>query len=676
MDLETSSTPILRSSCSNAQSDAEEFCKKHYIENECDQLINVVKQRCMSWSTRGDGSDGIVEIPVQVNAVPTCMFQITVDNNPHCVIETEDFKNFVYDDDARRIANHTCQLFRMLKSDCEVLSMEIRTRLRRLVLERIREAQLKSSISNHNGSRPTLITINHNYNMVNLGGDFEGKQYIDTAMPYLLMDKWRVKGKFNSWSFGIKTSSRQDPSGADNIFIQVNNKIVNNHEDRLYTNHTILLKLSNLAKSTMFNVQDNGLHACFHIDSPYKSNLYSSNGLDLGCHSLSQDSNAFVLRNIPFGAFDILIHISDFSKSTESSVYGSMRIVPIHVIPLLLPSYSLHSSILQNYKSCVAQRYNEMLPLRPSSSSIHKALEGYSFSICILAHRGKKALRQALASWEKVGLMDLAEEKILFLQEWKHNKIDDKRLYGDIVNKYGLTIFGEEQQIGIALGLYKLVERSRSEFILFLEEDFRIADDVIQGRSRTDLKKMIESEIAYAIELVQSKRANVVRMRRRDMPGTPNCAFAWKGSEHLLGTIQTPIINNQTVLDAHFWRNDLPEYFSNTVWRCGRLNVPYKYHCAFSTHASWTNNPIIFAKNWFLENIGPVALNDHSTRLEAAVSFSPPFWNDKCFIVGHGNGLFMHDDVDKPQWEQTVCPPPPDLPSWWTAKDVEKNYDL
>ena len=146
----------------------------------------------------------------------------------------------------------------------------------------------------------------------------------------------------------------------------------------LYTNHTTTIEAQNLTKSTMFNFEDSGLHACFYIDSPYKSNLYLSNGLDLGCHSLSQDSNAFVLRNIPFGAFDILIHISDFSKSTESSVYGSMRIVPIHVIPLRAP-YSLHSSILQNYKSCVAQRYNEMLPLRPSSSSIHKALRVIPF---------------------------------------------------------------------------------------------------------------------------------------------------------------------------------------------------------------------------------------------------------------------------------------------------------
>ena len=667
VNLETSdAAPIFRSSCRNSQSDAEEFCKKHHIENECDQLIKVVKQRCVSWSSTGDGYDGFVEIPVQVNSVPTCIFQITVDSNRHCVIETEESKTFVYDDDPKIIASPTCHSFRMSESDCEILSVEIQKRLTSLVLERIKESQLKSGISNHNGSLPSLVSINQKYNQV----------YIETAEAYMLMDKWRVKGIFDSLSVVNKISSRQDRSISDNIFIEVNNKTLNHNDGRLYTKHTIRLKLMTPTTSTTFDIEDNGLHACFYINSPQRSNLYASNGLDLGCHSLSQDSNVFVLRNIPFGAFDILIHICDFTKSTEQNIYRSLRIVPIQVIPVLLPSLSLHSNSLQNYKSCVAQRYSEMLPLRRSKSNIDKAFRDYSFSICILAHRGKKALRKALESWQKSGLMDLAEEKILFLQEWKHDEIDDKRLDGDIVNTYGLTIIGEEEQIGIARGLYKLVERSMSDFVLFLEEDFRISDDLMQGGSRADLKKIIESEMSYAIELIHSKRANVVRMRRRDMPGVPNCAFAWRGSEHLLGNVRTPMLNNQTVLDAHFWRNDLPVYFSNIVWRCGRLKAPFKYHCAFSTHASWTNNPIIFAREWFLQNIGPVALNDHSTRLEAAVSFSPPFWNDRCFIVGHGSGLFMHDDIDKPQWEQTVCPLPPDLPLWWASKDEEQKSDL
>ena len=177
-----------------------------------------------------------------------------------------------------------------------------------------------------------------------------------------------------------------------------------------------------------------------------------------------------------------------------------------------------------------------------------------------------------------------------------------------------------------------------------------------------------------SIDLLQNERANVVRLRRRDMPGIPNCAFAWKNSEYLLGNEQTPMLNNQTLLDVHFWRNDLPKYFSNIAWRCGMSSddEAEKYHCAFSTHASWTNNPILFSKRWFLKHIAPAALNDHSTRLEAAISFSPPLWNNKCFIVAHGNGLFMHDDIDKPQWEQTVCPGPPKLPTWWIAKDREK----
>ena len=184
------------------------------------------------------------------------------------------------------------------------------------------------------------------------------------------------------------------------------------------------------------------------------------------------------------------------SRNRLNKIYKSLRIVPIQVIPVLLPSLSQQQLAELQIVRCTAIQRNA--PLR-SKSNIDKAFRDYSFSICILAHRGKKALRKALESWEKSGLMDLAEEKILFLQEWKHDEINDNRLDGDIENTYGLTIIGEEEQIGIARGLYKLVERSMSDFVLFLEEDFRISDDIMQDGSRAGLKKMIESEMSMPL---------------------------------------------------------------------------------------------------------------------------------------------------------------------------------
>jgi len=63
-------------------------------------------------------------------------------------------------------------------------------------------------------------------------------------------------------------------------------------------------------------------------------------------------------------------------------------------------------------------------------------------------------------------------------------------------------------------------------------------------------------------------------------------------------------------------------------------------------------------RDWFLRNIAPIAAVDSTKTLEAAVSFSDDVWSKKCFIVGQvmAKGSFTHVDLDKKQYEQTVCP--------------------
>ena len=655
--------PILKANCNNYQIDVKNFCTTHQIQDECLKLINVVQERCLSWSNSGDGNGGIVEIPIELQSSSTCIFQIVVDNIPHCVIDREDSKLLVHDDKPEIIASKTCQKFNMNENDCSTLANAAKMHLNQLIVERIQVAHRDSGIMSHNGSNPFLINLqNNNYNNV------------PHTNALLIMDKWRVKSKLSQTKLDDIEEMNDDNVLFPNFSVQLVNgvKNINRSDNRIYVKHTIKLMIK--FNKTKMKKYDN-IYTCFHINSPYKSSFYTSNGLDLGCESLTEmesiNEYMFQIQNIPYGAHDIYVYMLNFSDPFKATRPMLERKVYVHVIPFLLPittSSENYNGQLQNYKTCKKLKYLEMLPLRKTKKN-----SALSFSICILAHRGRNALRKALDSWEKSGLLNLAEEKILFLQELKDIE-SDERLNGDILKKYGLKIVGEEEQVGISKGLLTLVESSTAEYILFLEEDFRISDSLLNLKSIDELRNNVEIQMRKSIDLLQNERANVVRLRRRDMPGIPNCAFAWKNSEYLLGNEQTPMLNNQTLLDVHFWRNDLPKYFSNIAWRCGMSSddEAEKYHCAFSTHASWTNNPILFSKRWFLKHIAPAALNDHSTRLEAAISFSPPLWNNKCFIVAHGNGLFMHDDIDKPQWEQTVCPGPPKLPTWWIAKDREK----
>jgi hypothetical protein len=671
-----SKVPILRANCDNYISDSSKFCLEHSIEDECHQLIKVVKERCLSWSESGNGDVGIIEIPVELKFSPPCLFQITVDNTPHCVIEREHSKQLVYDDDPEFIANKTCLLYSMNKKDCSKLTFGVKQHLEKLVVDRIQDARHNSGIMNHNGSQPFLFNLH-----ASIGNEF----VFNSAL--LVMDKWRVHSKFQTFVNDKPKDIKTEIESKFSIVLINGDDTIINHEDRIYVTHTIKF----MVKCRLDNYKNNNVnkYVCFHINNPHKNSLYLSNGLDLGCHVLKEkaenDKNMFQLQNIPYGSYDIIVYFLNPLKPFTVRKPLIVKNIGIHVLPSLIPSTKLLNKLYngkknENYNSCLAKKYNQMLPL-PLESNNNQAFTK-SFSICILAHRGKNALRNALASWEKSGLLQLASERLMFLQELKDVETD-QRLSGNILNKYDIQILGEENQIGISKGMLKLVESSKSEYILFLEEDFRISDSLLNSNLLDDLKLKVNDEIRNSIQLLETKRADILRLRRRDNPGIPNCAFTWKGSEHLLGRQQTPMLNNQTVLDVHFWRDDLTKYFSNVVWRCGNVNKEKnfdteKFFCAFSTHTSWTNNPILFSRNWFLEHIGPAALSDHSTRLEAAISFSPPLWNNKCFIVAHGNGLFMHDDVDKPQWEQTVCPPPPKIPPWWILKKSveEVPYEL
>ena len=66
--------PILKANCNNYQIDVKNFCTTHQIQDECLKLINVVQERCLSWSNSGDGNGAIVEIPIELQSSSTCIF--------------------------------------------------------------------------------------------------------------------------------------------------------------------------------------------------------------------------------------------------------------------------------------------------------------------------------------------------------------------------------------------------------------------------------------------------------------------------------------------------------------------------------------------------------------------------------------------------------------------------
>ena len=378
-----SKVPILRAKCNNYISDSTKFCLKHSIEDECHQLIKVVRERCLSWSKSGNGDVGLIEIPVELKFSSPCLFQITVDNTPHCVIEREHSKQLVYDDDPEVIANKTCLLYSMSTKDCSKLAFGVKQHLEKLIVDRIQDARRYSGIMNHNGSQPYLFnfhsTIDDNFGF-------------NSAL--LVMDKWRVHSKFqyfvNEKPNDIKTEIE---SKFSIVFINGDDTIID-HKDRIYVTHTIkfMIKYKNNRLDNYSNNNGNK-YVCFHINNPHKNSLYISNGLDLGCQVLKEKAedekeieNTFQLQNIPYGSHDIIVYFLNPLKPFRARKPMMVKKIEIHVLPSLIPSRKLMNKVYnsgktETYESCLAQKYNQMLPL-PFYNNNHQGLTK-SFSICI-----------------------------------------------------------------------------------------------------------------------------------------------------------------------------------------------------------------------------------------------------------------------------------------------------
>ena len=205
-----------------------------------------------------------------------------------------------------------------------------------------------------------------------------------------------------------------------------------------------------------------------------------------------------------------------------------------------------------------------------------------------------------------------------------------------------------------------------------------------------------------ALALLQSRSADVVRLRNRKVPGHPHCSSEWRGRENEILRVVSPDVANHTVLETGYWLSDPSATFPGLVWQCnhkwrGRLESVLpgsaeesnpnvyardlkRHFCTGAPFAGWSNNPFLVRRSWWLGNVGPVAAADFEIfewwparsetsgrrgdkgRLEAAINLAPHLWDDRGYVVAHGEGLFSHADIDRHLAVQSPCQAPDTVP--------------
>jgi GR25 family glycosyltransferase involved in LPS biosynthesis len=362
---------------------------------------------------------------------------------------------------------------------------------------------------------------------------------------------------------------------------------------------------------------------------------------DLGCQPITSE---IVLSNLHYGYQTLIVTLKDFIE---------------HTILYETNHTFLVSAVTTNITKSSDWNEKEKMCIRDTNSSLvydgfydRQAVEfSSSISLAVLAYRKKESLIQSLITWNENGLLHMMSERLIFFQNCptcKFGKLIDTTQNNnqytkqviDLLEKFNFKIIGSDSNVGLAKAMASLVQTASSKNVLFLEEDWQLES------------RISNNELHIAQQMLDDKFVHAVKFRSSNNPGKPYCSEVWKGYEHLmLEDSKRGGDGKLSIMNAASWQSDdykIKQLFGNRIWRCHS-----KFLCANSYVCGWTNNPTLYSKKWFIENLLEVAKNAH--HFESAVNLSPNVWDAKCWVIAQGKGLFTHVDLEKKISEQSPC---------------------
>jgi hypothetical protein len=237
-----------------------------------------------------------------------------------------------------------------------------------------------------------------------------------------------------------------------------------------------------------------------------------------------------------------------------------------------------------------------------------------SFSIGILSWGSHLTLENTLASYKINGLLNISNDISIFF-----NNITMKdRLIAD---KYNLKYIGDCDNIGIGKAIAILVNMSRYNYFLFLENDWVLVEN----------EETVRRRIQTAIQLLDNNVADVVRLRHRLKYGDPLYTSIFKGDE---------LKHPEYLLHSIHWV-DNPEYKFQHIINKFIINDD-DWYLTTSRYAEYTNNPCIYKKEFLETNVIPFTIEGMAIEEDI---FS--WWRDQNFKICQGPGLFEHIRLDR-----------------------------
>jgi hypothetical protein len=272
---------------------------------------------------------------------------------------------------------------------------------------------------------------------------------------------------------------------------------------------------------------------------------------------------------------------------------------------------------------------------RPAEAEVARK----TIALAAISWRAPLSLRNSMASWAAGGLLDLADERMIFLNSPTPEDVE-------IASAHGFDIYTTEERGGnVKAGpaLAYLVGNTSADYVLLLEKDFVLSAP----------RAAAARELWTGVQLL-ARGVDGYRLRgKTDFPaeGMPDCCAAaeppncpynsgWRGA----GTFS----DHQNWL-LIYCDPDILEHSAGRLAQCAREPDAASALCYTSWESNWSNNPILFPAKWFNEKVRSVALSDMDQNhlFEFNVMLSWLEWDPPAIICSSEQGIFTHNEIDQ-----------------------------
>jgi len=315
----------------------------------------------------------------------------------------------------------------------------------------------------------------------------------------------------------------------------------------------------------------------------------------------------------------------------------------------------LVSTLVDYGKSSSSNPYSSQ-PFCPKPSAANEtwtqssSLLSSSISLVALSYQSPRTLLASMRSWERSGLLDMVSERLAFLSDPFPQDLAIAAEHGFRIvepDEIPGVLLSKPNTLTIGAAFYYALKEASSEYVLFLENDFRMDESLPRER--------LAQELVAAAGLL-SRGAEIVRLLSRKHQG---CG-TFKSCDH--GGIDLEsgnMLERRRNWFAFYCPADTKKHTGLSRFMSQCLSQP-EFRCFTSWDSNWSLNAVLVKRSSMLEKkyptggqpshktIADVGLEQYQANdgFESTMSWGVKWMRWRVPVCISYDGLFLHEEVE------------------------------